>query len=595
MDNKITMDTEVEVLKLNKEGGYNYRERRQDDWKENYTLYRDKVTVNRLTQRQSVNIPIMKQTIRTLLKDVDDMPVLYFENLDNNKDKEVFLNEYWKWTLDYNKMELADIMDKRQVFLYGRSFDQMQIIDGKVKMTIIDPEDILVDRFMDPVDLDSSRYLIHTHIFVPFSVLENNPMYDQDKIKELKIWYGTEAGLIKAADNKGMLEKKNEKMSELGLTDASDPILGEAIVELSMHFVYDKKKGSDEEELFLKVEADDMKLLMSKPLEEVIGKTVDNYWRTHFPYNSWADDLDKQDFWSDGIADIVRTPNKVLNAWFSQMVENRTLRNMNMNIYDSTLEGFVPQTWEPRAWGMYGVPVPPERSLKDVFQQLPVADLSDSLDELTFVIQTLEKATGATATQQGVQTERQITLGEVQLALGEAKERIKGMSKFYTSAWKDRGQKFLKMVEAASDQLEAVKVYKKGRNSNNIYMREISPEDWKSKSGYTVRVWSQDEKESQDTQALEKINAAKVNMPDNPKVDEVWKRKLLEFSKMTPDEVNEAMKFEEEKRNAMLIAQQQMGAGMGAPMGMQPQAGMPPQIPATPAPQPNDRRAAQAV
>lgn len=591
MDNNIVMDPEVTVLKLNKEGGYNYRERRQDDWKENYTLYRDKVTVNRLTQRQSVNIPIMKQTIRTLLKDVDDMPVLYFENLDNNKDKEIFLNEYWKWTLNKNKMELADIMDKRQVFLYGRSFDQLQIIDGMVRMSIIDPEDILVDRFMDPVDIDSSRFLIHTHIFVPFSVLENNPDYDKDKIAELKQWYATEAGLVKAADNKNMLEKKNEKMSELGLSDVADPILGETYVELSMHFLYDKREGSDDEELFIKVEADDMKLLMSKPLEQVIGKTTDNYWTNHFPYNSWADDLDKQDFWSDGIADIVRTPNKVLNAWFSQIVENRTLRNMNMNIYDSTLEGFVPQTWEPRAWGMYGVPVSNDKSLKDVFQQLPVADLSDSLDEMMFVIQTIEKASGATATQQGAQTERQITLGEVQLALGEAKERIKGMSKFYTSAWKDRGMKFLKMVEAASDKLDAVKVYKKGRNTNSIYMREIGPEDWKSKSGYSVEVWSQDEKESQDTQALEKINAAKVNMPDNPKVDEVWKRKLLEFSKMTPDEVNEAMKYEEEKRMAMLMSMQQQQMGAPAP-GANPIAS---QVPATPAPQQNARRTAQAV
>ena len=121
----------------------------------------------------------MKQTIRTLLKDVDDMPVLYFENLDNDKQAEVFQNEYWKKVLELNKAELKDIMDKRQVFLYGRSFDQWQIVDGMIRWTIIDPEDILVDRYMDPSDIDSSRFLIHTHIFVPLSSLELNKDYDQ--------------------------------------------------------------------------------------------------------------------------------------------------------------------------------------------------------------------------------------------------------------------------------------------------------------------------------------------------------------------------------------------------------------------------------
>src|SRR5690606_40920604 len=98
--------------------------------------YRDTVTINRLTQRQSVNIPLMKQTIRTLLKDVDDMPVIEFENLDNDKQAEIFKNEYWKYTVEINNMELQDIVDKRQVFLFGRSFDQWQVIDGDRKSVV---------------------------------------------------------------------------------------------------------------------------------------------------------------------------------------------------------------------------------------------------------------------------------------------------------------------------------------------------------------------------------------------------------------------------------------------------------------------------
>lgn len=561
MNKIIHQDEELIMLLNNKESGYNYRERRQDDWLENYTLYRDKVTINRLTQRQSVNIPLMKQTIRTLLKDVDDMPVLYFENIDNNKEAEVFKNEYWKYTVEQNHMDLQDIVDKRQVFLFGRSFDQWQIVDGKIKMTVEDPQDILVSRYCDPTNIHSSRFLIHTHIFKPLTELEKNPDYDKQAIADLKKWYATEMGIIKVATNEKMALEKNKKMEDLGLIDAAQPILGETYVELTLHFVYRNDEGVNNEQLYLYVEAEDQKILMKKPLEQVIGVTSDHYWQTHFPYNSWADDVERQDFWSDAIADIIRTPNKVLNSWFSQLVENRTLRNFGMHYYDSTIEGFTPSTFNPVPWGWYGIPGKPS----EVLQKVEIPDLSESLDEMQFLLTMSEKATGATATQQGVQTERQITLGEVQLALGEAKERIKGMSKFYTPAWKNRGELFEKLIEAASDKLDAVKIYKKGRNTNNIYTREITPRDWMTKSGYLVKVWTQDEKNTENTNAINKLNAAKMTMPDNPKLNEIMKRKLLEFADLPPSDINDIMEYERQKQDMLM---QGMQSGIVQP-GMQ--------------------------
>src|SRR6267154_3972158 len=129
-----------------------------------------------------------------------------------------------------------------------------------------------------------------------------------------------------------MLIQKNQKMADMGVIDVNSPILGETYVETALHFVFrdheQKPDGSYyDPQFFLFIEAEDMEILAKEPLEAVIGVTSDHYFRTHFPYNSWADDLERQDFWSDGIADMVRTPNKVINSWFSQMVENRTLRN----------------------------------------------------------------------------------------------------------------------------------------------------------------------------------------------------------------------------------------------------------------------------
>src|SRR3990167_2020834 len=179
-------NSELWMLLNNKETGFNYRERREDDWKENYELYRDHVTINHLTQRQSVNLPLMKTTLRTLMKDIDDMPVIVFENLDNDKEAEVFQNEYWKWTLERNNAEIQDIVDKKQDFFFGRTFDSWQVEEGKIVFDIEDPKNILVDRFMNPYDIDSSRFLIHTHIFVPLSSLKRNPDYDKKEVRKKK-------------------------------------------------------------------------------------------------------------------------------------------------------------------------------------------------------------------------------------------------------------------------------------------------------------------------------------------------------------------------------------------------------------------------
>lgn len=548
------IDPELEMLRLNKEGGYNYRERRSEDWTDNYTLYRDKVKINRLTQRQSVNVPLMKQTVRTLLKDVDDMPVLYFENLDNDKQKEVFLNEYWNWTVDVNNMEIFDIVDKRQAFLFGRTFDQWQIVDGMVKCTNQDPEDILVSRYTDPTDLNSSRFLIHTNIFTPLSVIKSNPDYDKAAVKKLVEFYNTEPGLSISAKNEQMLIDKNQKMVDMGLNDVNDPVLGEKIVNITLQFVYREDDGDDsgDEQIYLYVEADDEQILMKEPLESVIGTTEDNFWRNHYPYVSWADDVERQDFWSDGVADIVRTPNKVLNSWFSQLVENRTLRNFGMHYYNSKIEGFAPQTFNPVPWGWYGVPVPHGGNLSDVFQKVDIPDLSESIDEMGFIIGMVEKASGATATQQGVQTQGQVTLGEVELALGEAKERVKGMSKFYTKAWKQRGEIFLKLIEASGDKLDAVRIYKKGKNTNDIFTREIEPKDWQSKLGYRVKIWSQDERNAENTETLQKLNAVLGSMPENMRLREIYNRKLLEFADLSPDEINSVMEQEQQAQDQLL-------------------------------------------
>lgn len=559
------LDPETQMYLNAKQSGFNYRQRRHEDWTETYDLYRDKVQINRLTQRQSVHVPLMKMIVRSIMKDVDDMPVLYFENLDGDKDAEIFKNEYWKYIQRKNNMELQDIVDKRQVLMFGRSYDQWQIVDGEVKWTVQDPMDILIDRYVDPFNIDSARFLIHEHIFVPLAVLKQNEKYDQDVVSDLAHYYASQEGLIKSKQNEQSLQEKNQKLADMGLTDVDQPVLGETYVELTLFFHYAQYDKEAPEQLYLTVYAEDRYRLQKEKLETIIGETTEHYWRNHLPYESWADDLERQDWLSDGVGDTLRTANKILDVWYSQLVENRTLRSLDMFFYDATEDSFTPQVWQPQAFGMYGVPGDPNKIMKKV----DIPDLSESLDEMRYIQELAEKATGATATQQGAQTERQVTLGEVQLALGEAKERVKGMSKFYTPAWERRGEKFVKLVEAAGDKLDIVKVFKKGRNTNTMYTRDIGPKDWASKAGYYCRVWSQDEKNEQDTQEIEKLTAVSANMPGNPKLTEIKNRKLLEFAGLSPDEINEVMQFEEAKQQMLqsMVGQGLEAPGMPAPVG----------------------------
>src|SRR3990172_2182482 len=186
---------ELQMLLNNKETGFNYRLRREEDWRNNYELY-------------------------------------------NDKQAEVFQNEYWKWTLEQNNAEIQDVVDKKQDFFFGRTFDSWQVEDGRIVFDVEDPEDMLVDRFMNPYDLDSSRFLIHTHIFKPLSSLKNNPDYDQKEAAKLEEFFKSQLGIVKAQDNESSLQQKNKKMADMGVSDVDDPVLGETYVELTMHRVF---------------------------------------------------------------------------------------------------------------------------------------------------------------------------------------------------------------------------------------------------------------------------------------------------------------------------------------------------------------------
>ena len=562
MATQIKFDENTAQIRTQKyyEGAVSYQERRHPDWRENYSLYRDKVSINRLTQTQSTNVPLMKETIRTILSKTDEFPDLYYESLSNDKQKEIYLNEYWKWWVKEDNFEIKDIVDKKQEGLYGRSTMKLNLMNGRPSSEVLEPYDWLCDRYTDPSDIDgTAMYQAHDNIFRSISQLEANPLYDKEAIKRLKEQYAEAMGLARSEENIKQMVARNERMQDMGLWDIENPALGEAFLKLTEHYI---KLWSEERKklvIWVRVTADNEVLLM-KPLEDLFAINF-------YPFVSWADDVEKTDLYSDGVGDIVRTPNKVLNSWYSQLIVNRTLRNYGMTYYDATIdEKWIPQTYEAVPFGWYPTAGDPNKTTKSVV----IPDLSESLDEMNFVIGMVEKATASTATEKGVQETGDVTLGQVKLMLQASNDRINSIAKFYRPARRQFGEKWYKFVIANEKWIKAVDLYKKS-SKGNYFKETVGPADWKDEAGYVCKVISTAERNQKNIEEVQKIQAVSGMFPENTPLKKILKKKALDLiDGLTEEEIKEVIDFDEQAGlNEKASAMDANNGGIVSPMNGQ--------------------------
>jgi hypothetical protein len=517
-------------------GAIQYQERRHPDWRETYSLYRDKTQTNRLTQRQSVNVPLMKETIRTILSKTDEFPDLYFESLSNDKQKEIFLNEYWKNWLTLDNFEIKDIVDKKQEGLYGRSTMKLNLFDGRPTSEVLEPYDWVIDRYADPSDIDNTAmYMAHLNIFRSLSQVEANPLYARETVSRLKVHYATAMGLARSEENIKQLMARNERMEDMGLWDVNSPQLGETYLNLTEHYIRLWNEEKEKLVIWVRVTAGDEVLLM-EPLEEILGINF-------FPFVSWADDVEKTDMYSDGVGDIVRTPNKILNSWFSQLTENRTLRNYGMTFYDATAsEKWIPQTYEAVPWGWYPTAGDPNKTTKRV----EIPELSESLDEMAYVTTMVEKATASTATEKGAQEQGDVTLGQIKLMLQSSSERITSVAKFYRVARRQFGEKWYQLLMANEKWIKEVDLYKKSAKGN--YFKEtVGPKDWKDEAGYVCKVVSTSERDRKNIEGVQKLQAVAVMFEGNVPFKKLMQKKGLNLIEgLSQEEMDEVLDFEEQ-------------------------------------------------
>jgi hypothetical protein len=305
---------------------------------------------------------------------------------------------------------------------------------------------------------------------------------------------------------------------------------GDVVINICEHYskTWDAKKKEFVKKVF--TYADEWCLLSEDTLEEAIG--VDDY-----PFVVWFEDPETNDIYPDGVADLVRTPNKVLNVWYSQMIENRTLQNFQMHWYDATKE-YTPQTYEPGPGRMLPAPGNPNETIMPV----QVNGLDETLTAIDFVTQIIERRSGAVAIDKGTGEQGAQTLGEVQILMGKAMERSITMQKFYRGSWQELADKWCDMIHANPP--PSVTLYRKGA-SGKLYEKKVTPSDWKSQAGYSAEVSSTSEQEQNNVKTVQKFMFVMSQFPQNQALRKIAQRRQLELLDFTPDELRQ---IEEEEK-----------------------------------------------
>ena len=532
-------------LQNEKKSAREFQLRKHEDWEENYTLYRNKVKTNRLTQRQAVNIPLMRETIKTIISKIDDSPSVDWKEKSGDEMKEIIYQEIWNETYKRNKLEWVDILDKKNVLLYGLSTKKLNISYDCVNISVLDVYDVVFDPLMNPLDIETARFIIHQNIFKPLREVLVDKRYTEEGREELKQWLASEKGLIQSGKNRQEWEKRNERLRAMGVQDDKFSLFagGDVLINLTEHYTEVWNKETEEFERHVVTYADDTIELLDEKLEDLIGI---NEW----PFVRWSEDPETNDIYPDGVADLVRVPNKIINIWFSQQIENRTLQNFQMHWYDATSQGYQPQTYEPGPGRMLPAPGDPSKTI----QPVQINGLDETFNAINFVTSIVERATGATAIEKGQPESGVQTLGEVEILVGKATERAKTMAKFYKGSWYELAKKWDALMQA--NKFKKFTLSKSGSNGK-IYEKVVYNSDWKSEAGYEPTVASSSEQEADQFNNIKKFTAVMAQFPNNVALRKVLQKRELELLDLSPSELKEVEDEENRMQQEMALQVQQ--------------------------------------
>jgi len=546
--NDNTWDLDDEMLRLAKEkkAGADLQLRKHPDWNDNYELYRNKVRTNRLTQRQAINIPLMKETVKTLLSKIDDPPEVDWHENSGDELKELYYQEIWNQQSIDNKLELVDILDKKNVLLYGTSVKKLNIYDEGVEINVLDVFDVLLDPLMIAGNIETARFIVHQNIMKSVREILANPKYSEKGKDELKVWADSPPGITQTNMNEEEWHKKMERLEAMGVNadDFSIFAAGDRIINLTEHFTTRWNATKKEFERRVVVYAEDTIVLYDESLEECLG--VD-FW----PFVVWNEDPETNDIYPDSVADLVRPGNKLINVWYSQMAENRTLKNFQMHWF-LPLQGYTPQTYTPGPGVM--LPAPPGDDINKVLKPVEISGLDDTFNAINAVTRVIERGSGATGIDKGQGEKSQQTLGEIEILVGKSQERALSMAKFYRMAWTELVTKWDKLMHANAPKF--IKLYKESA-SGKIYPKKVFSGDWVSKNGYKPIVRSSSETEQANVQSMQKWLFVTSQDPNNPSLRKIAMKRMLDLLDVTPEEMRQ---IEQGGKKQQQLAEQQAQA-----------------------------------
>jgi len=519
-----------------KRAAEDFKQRRFSQWNENYSMIRDKIETNVLTQRNASNIPVMRETIKSWIGNVDEPPEIDFKNRDRgaeNRDKEIVVSSLYDKFYKDNKLEVLDQLDKQNVAIQGRSFKHVGW-DSKKKFVfcdLVDAYDILLPRDTDPLDLNKSEFLIHINIKKDLNEILANPDFDKEELKMMNLYFGEKAGYIKATSEDESYERSRDRLRGLGDTTEDDVynFIGTK-VEINNSYDLVWNKTLKKRIRHLRIYAADRFLLYDKPLKEAIGMEV-------LPIVSWASNPDMIDVWSDSMADNIRNINKVINIYFSQDIENRGYRNFGMFFFNNMKGQFTPKGFQPRPFGFYGLPGNP----REMVQQVEIQPLSDTTNQIDYLKQLVQGSVAQTATERG-QDSGADTLGEIQINLQQSTQMNNVDMKHYRKAWEEVAELFLMVLEA--NQTDVVMLEKEG-GDGEYREKKVGREDWISPNGYQCIPKFKKEQEEEDNFEIQKTQYVLNGFQNNPVALKIAKTKQLEALGWTSEEIEQVMQAED--------------------------------------------------
>lgn len=567
---------------------------RHDEWDTNSDYYHGKTKLNRITQRQTVCSPATLTACQTTMAQVPTNVDIYFRGVVGSGDDiekrlatEKALNNYWDYCYNNDNYEAKGEMSKKNMALYGREFKKVDIRNRKLEVDVIDPYKIYVDQYTDPEDMQTAHYVALPGYDWTIGEIARSKDFDKKEVDALvEAYIGSQSV---QDDNIGGFENKQEvsqRVENLGMQESE--MIGEAVFELSEIFIKldnpDEVKQAiiDADEEYKKTIKEDgfawyriIKYqdyyLMNEPLLNSLGVN-------ELPIESAPIDIEKNNFWSQGIADIARQNNKLQNTLLSQMVENRALVNSNPIVYNTELDEFNPAEIDISPGVFIGVNGEPDK----VLRPLPVQGLEENLTQINWFDSQISRATGATALLQGVREQGEQTLGEVQLINANAQNRLAPFTRYYSESWKKIARIWLNVLIAKSDELKDVKMYK--MSDDGTYVASAMSNLKKIKGDFDIQITTDEENKQKDIESIQTIDYLLQKFPD-PYIQGVLAKKLVGLPRLENDERMKIKEIIEAKTqqgespvNNQMEAQGQIGSALtggdnaGIPSALAPQA-----------------------